>query len=176
MPQHHKLLTNNAEETLDLGKRLSSFVFPSLVICLSGDLGAGKTVLTRGLVEGLGGNHVRSPSFTLINEYRTTPPVAHADLYRLKTPEAEDLGLEEYVEKGFILIVEWGERLPELPGSELLSLDISYVESDRLSPEDLHDSECMIREITISAQGERAQELLSLFLAERPHLTERRSF
>lgn len=164
MPDLLHFTTQTPDETFALGKCLSAFVFPSLVIALSGDLGAGKTVLTRGIVEGLGFTHVRSPSFTLVNEYPTIPPVAHVDLYRLGSAEADELGLEEYVEKGHLLIIEWGERLPRLPGTDLLTLNVAYRDLDLLADQLPMSPERLIREITVSASGQRATKALQLFL------------
>lgn len=171
--QVYQLTTRTTRETFSLGQSLSAFLFPSLVLSLSGDLGAGKTVLTRGIVQGLGGNNVRSPSFTLINEYSTTPPVAHVDLYRLADSETDSLGLEEYVENGYLLIVEWADRLPEPPGTEHLSIRISYGDLPPLEfSEDPYDMERMI---TISATGVKASEALKRFKTLWTHEMERGS-
>lgn len=158
MLQELEITSQATEETFLIGQSLSAFVFPSLVIFLSGELGAGKTVLARGLVQGLGGKHVRSPSFTLVNEYPTTPPVAHVDLYRLAGSETDTLGLDEYVENGYILIVEWADRLFDNPGDEVLNIHISYgntADSGSLeNPDDLN------RQITISAAGAKTTKVL----------------
>ena len=105
------------EATLRLGAFLSRFVFPGLLVLLFGDLGAGKTVLVRGFVEGLSGGGVRSPSFTLVNEYDAVIGVTHADLFRLPTGEHDDLGLEEALEEGRVVFVEWPENW-EIPPHE----------------------------------------------------------
>lgn len=160
--QEYELTTRTTQETFLLGESLSAILFPSLVLSLSGDLGAGKTVLTRGIVQGLGGKHVRSPSFTLINEYPTTPPIAHVDLYRLAASETDSLGLEEYVENGYLLIVEWADRLQDPPGAEHLYIRISYgdlstQESAIVAPYDME------RKIALSATGTKASEALKKF-------------
>ena len=98
-------------------ERLGAALAPALrtgdVLALTGPLGSGKTRLVAGLVRALSpGAHVRSPSFTLVNEHAGSPPVYHLDLYRLGgVQDIEGLGLEEYAEQG-VLVVEWGERLP----------------------------------------------------------------
>lgn len=158
MVHKYRVRTKSTQETVLLGQTLSSFLFPSLIVSLSGDLGAGKTVLTRGIVQGLGGKHVRSPSFTLINEYSTTPPVAHVDLYRLADSETDTLGLEEYVENGYILIVEWADRLTHNLGEEVLCIHISYADISGLQCPS--DPDKMEREITLSALGTKASEAL----------------
>lgn len=107
--------SNGEEETLKFGIFISRFVFPGLLLLLSGDLGTGKTVLVRGIVEGLAGKNVRSPSFTLVNEYEAKIPVTHADLYRLSCCRFEDLGLEEALEEGRLVLVEWAQNWKEPP-------------------------------------------------------------
>ena len=97
-------------------ERLGAALAPALragdVIALSGDLGAGKTRFVAGLARAFcPGAHVRSPSFTLVNEYAGEPPLFHLDLYRLERGDVDGLGLEEYAGRG-PLVVEWGERLP----------------------------------------------------------------
>src|SRR4051812_44870001 len=80
-----ELFTDDAEQTMALGRRLGAQAEPGWVIGLSGDLGAGKTTFTRGFLEGLGGDpgDVTSPTFTLMHQYRARVPVYHLDLYRL---------------------------------------------------------------------------------------------
>ena len=114
--------TASPEETERLGETLAGSLAAGDVLLLLGPLGAGKTCLVAGLARGLGcQGRVRSPSFTLVNEYSGRVPLFHLDLYRLEGPEAEDLGLEERLERG-VLAVEWGERLPAHLREQALSL------------------------------------------------------
>jgi len=105
------------EETLDLGKRLARGLRPGDLVLLVGDLGLGKTVLARGIADGFGVDpaEVSSPTFTLVQEYRGGRlPLFHVDLYRLsQASEAEELGIDELLDAGAVVVVEWGERLPE---------------------------------------------------------------
>ena len=102
--------TASAESTLDLGRLVGAGLSSGDVVLLSG-----KTVLAHGIVQGIGATRWNgSPTFTLINEYRGRVDVAHADLYRLSEGEADDLGLDEYVERGWALLLEWPERDPGL--------------------------------------------------------------
>jgi tRNA threonylcarbamoyladenosine biosynthesis protein TsaE len=98
----------NESATRDLGASLAPRLVAGDVVLLSGELGAGKTTLVRGLLVALGvAEPVRSPTFNLIQVFSTTPPVVHADLYRLKS--AEGLGLEDYLDT-HILLIEWPDR------------------------------------------------------------------
>jgi tRNA threonylcarbamoyladenosine biosynthesis protein TsaE len=110
--------THSDQETREAGKQLGRALPQQAVVLLIGDLGAGKTTLTKGIVEGRGAasaDEVSSPTFTLIHEYGDPVNVYHADLYRLDTAEqVVRLGLEELFDRRALLIVEWGERFPEL--------------------------------------------------------------
>ena len=114
--------------TKRLGRCLASALAPGDVVVLTGGLGAGKTFLVRALCRALGlteSVRVVSPTFTLIRELPTTPPVAHADLYRLAGPEqSSELGLLELRDRGMVLLVEWGEQHAEALGPDRLSLRI----------------------------------------------------
>nr|WP_321503704.1 tRNA (adenosine(37)-N6)-threonylcarbamoyltransferase complex ATPase subunit type 1 TsaE [uncultured Dethiosulfovibrio sp.] len=103
------------EDTEYIGASLASAVQPGSIVLLEGDLGAGKTTFVRGLVFGLGGLGVKSPSFTLINEYHGNIPVAHADFYRLERADPRSMGLDEYLDDGWVVVVEWPDRLTSIP-------------------------------------------------------------
>jgi len=111
-------------ETFELAKRLAESFQGQEVVFLTGELGAGKTVFAKGIAAGLGledVNQVCSPSFTLVNIYQAKYPVFHIDLYRLgENSEIEDLGWEDYLDSG-VIIVEWAEKLK----MELEAIEIS---------------------------------------------------
>lgn len=109
-------LSRSPEETRAIARTFVREVRAGEVILLHGDLGLGKTCFVQGLAEGLGWTGpVVSPTFSLIQEYETQPPLAHADLYRLEAPGAvHSLGLDELSEDGFILAIEWPSRCPGL--------------------------------------------------------------
>ena len=95
-----------------LGRRIAAKLQPGDVVALSGDLGAGKTTLSRAILAAAGhAGEVPSPTFTIIETYaRTDPPIVHADFYRLDDPsELEEIGLEDYRE-GAALLAEWPDR------------------------------------------------------------------
>ncbi len=111
-------ITHSAEETFDLAERIGAQLNVRAVFLLSGDLGAGKTVFAKGLAAALGIDpaDVTSPSFTLINEYAGRLRLYHIDLYRLDAGACRELGLEEiFADDGAVTIIEWAERLTELP-------------------------------------------------------------
>lgn len=110
-------ITHNEEETLAFGRMLAAKLIAPLCILLTGDLGAGKTTLTKGIAEGMDAankDDVTSPTFTLIHEYRgKSVSVFHIDLYRLETErELQTLGLQDLMQDDAILLIEWGEKFP----------------------------------------------------------------
>ena len=129
------LLTNEAA-TAALGAALAHALRPGDVIALSGPLGSGKTALARSLLRALGEKgDIPSPSFALVQPYdELDPPVWHADLYRLESPdELAELGLDEILTHG-ALIIEWPERAPGTwPGALLLSLEPLDLTARRLT-------------------------------------------
>ncbi len=116
--------TQSEDETIRLGERLAAELPPKAVLLLIGNLGAGKTTLAKGIVQGLGAaqpEEVSSPTFTLIHEY--SPNVYHIDLYRLDRPEqVASLGLEEIFDRQAVVLIEWGERFPELMPEERIEI------------------------------------------------------
>jgi tRNA threonylcarbamoyladenosine biosynthesis protein TsaE len=107
------LLTSNEEETAAAGERLARALAGGDVVLLFGQLGAGKTAFVRGMAKGLGANvdDVSSPTFTLIQEYPgSNLTLYHVDLYRLEGNEVDDLGLDDLIEGGGIVAIEWAER------------------------------------------------------------------
>lgn len=102
------------------------------VVLLQGNLGMGKTCFAQGVLEGLGWTGaVNSPTFSLVQEYETEPPLAHLDLYRLKTAEEVwSLGLEELFESGCVLLVEWSERAAEVWPADAWRIRLEDVEGN----------------------------------------------
>jgi tRNA threonylcarbamoyladenosine biosynthesis protein TsaE len=122
--------TESAEETIELGRQLAREL--KGVVLLIGNLGAGKTTLTKGIVEGLGAasaDEVSSPTFTLVHQY--AEGVHHADLYRLdEAREVETLGLEDLFAGGGVVLLEWAERFPELLPAERTEIRIRALDDD----------------------------------------------
>lgn len=122
-PVTSRIVTSDSPSgTVEIGRRLGRMVPPGTVISLEGGLGAGKTLLAKGICSGLGvEDEVLSPSFILVEEYGGDIPVLHFDLYRLdELEEVENLGLLDAVDGRNVVIVEWGDRLPE----DFLAFDI----------------------------------------------------
>ena len=124
--------TTSPQETEALGARLGAQLRSGDVVALSGELGAGKTVFTRGLAEGAGaGGHVASPTFTLIREYHGRVTVFHADLYRLDTPaQLVDIGLEEILDDDGVTVIEWAEKARHLLPAEYLWIEFRFTAQD----------------------------------------------
>jgi tRNA threonylcarbamoyladenosine biosynthesis protein TsaE len=146
-------LSHSPEETRHLGKRLGALLQPGDLVCLQGELGAGKTTFVQGLAAGWGSSDaVSSPTFILVNIYRHPGggQLFHLDTYRIESlPEAEELDLETMLNSG-PLVVEWPERMVGILPGERLWIALT----------DLNETS---RQITFSASGSRARQLLSDF-------------
>jgi len=145
-------LLHGAQETIALGKRLGRLLQPGDWVALTGEMGAGKTTLVQGIVEGIHpGQKSRSPTYVRVEVYGSRPAIVHADLYRLEAAEEWDtLGIEDLAraESGAVVVVEWADRAPGRLPSERLLVSLRYAGPDA-------------REARIEASGERWQRLLS---------------
>ncbi len=126
--------TASAEETIELGRQIGrSLVAPRLVL-LIGDLGAGKTTLTKGIIEGLGAgeqDEVSSPTFALMHEFGEDPKTYHLDLYRLdRLPELETLGLDDLWDEESIVLVEWGEKFADQLPARRTEIRLHRIDED----------------------------------------------
>jgi tRNA threonylcarbamoyladenosine biosynthesis protein TsaE len=122
--------THSVEETDALAAKLAGMARPGDLIVLVGGLGAGKTTFVRGFVDGIGAaERATSPTFALVHNYDARIPVVHADLYRLVSEhEVLDLGLEESLADGAIVLVEWGDLAANLLRAERLTITITDVD------------------------------------------------
>src|SRR5436190_11306976 len=149
--------TETAEDTRALGAAIAPLLRVHDVIVLTGELGAGKTTLVRGIAAGLGAReHVASPTFTLVREYVSGRiPIAHVDVYRLdRVQDVVDLALDELEDGECVLIVEWGDAVEELLPDDRLRVELT-------TEDPTGDSE--VRRVVIMSAGsswlERADEL-----------------
>jgi len=142
--------SRSADQTRQLGAHLGGTLKRGDVICLQGDLGAGKTTLVQGIAHGWGSrDSVSSPTFIIVNEYRRDDEIKlfHMDAYRLDSmPEAEEIDLDSMLTDG-VLIVEWPERMDGLIPTERLWITFEYVSDEE-------------REIKFDARGNRYTDLL----------------
>jgi len=144
-----ELIINTEKDMLELGRAIASVLATDDLVYLLGNLGAGKTTLVRGIARALGyEGRVTSPTFTLMNIYASIPPIYHFDFYRLEGGEMQDLGLEDYLERAGISLIEW----PHLESSDLpqeaLLVEIKIKDDD-------YEKERLVH---IWGQGERYQE------------------
>ncbi|MBM7711248.1 tRNA (adenosine(37)-N6)-threonylcarbamoyltransferase complex ATPase subunit type 1 TsaE [Enterococcus xiangfangensis] len=137
----------NTTATEELGKIIGRAAEPSDNLVLTGDLGAGKTTLTKGIARGLGIEQmIKSPTYTIIREYQQGRlPLYHMDVYRIEAG-AGDLGLDDYFEGDGLSVIEWGQQLGEYLPEDYLELLISKDEQDE-----------NLRQIELLAHGEQAQ-------------------
>ena len=121
-------ITHSDEETIALGREIAVGMPRKAVVLLIGNLGAGKTTLAKGIISGLGAgdpDEVASPTFTLIHEY-DEGRLYHIDLYRLDTPaEVRTLGLDDLFDREAVVLIEWGERFPELLPTDRIEIRIT---------------------------------------------------
>jgi tRNA threonylcarbamoyladenosine biosynthesis protein TsaE len=120
-------VTKSPEETIALGEEVAARLQPGDILCLDGDLGAGKTHLVKGIAQGLNidPHTVQSPTYTLINEYQGPLPLYHFDCYRMESPrEALEIGAEEYFYGEGVCVIEWPERISPLipPEAQWISI------------------------------------------------------
>jgi tRNA threonylcarbamoyladenosine biosynthesis protein TsaE len=127
-------VSRSEDETFEFGKALAQTLGVPARVLLVGDLGAGKTTLTRGLAVGFGVSdpaEVSSPTFTLVNRYDGRIPVYHVDLYRIGSNEVHTLGLDEILEdSGVVAIVEWADRMDDAEVAGACRILLTYVDPE----------------------------------------------
>jgi len=118
-------ISNNPRKTVQYGKAIARHAKRGDCVFLYGDLGAGKTVMTKGIARGLGVKEtVTSPTFTIVNEYAGRIPMYHIDLYRIRNSEVSSLGLEEYLFADGLSVVEWADKLSEKQSHNIINIYI----------------------------------------------------
>ena len=129
--------TETAEIGKNLAKTLTNLNIKRAYIAMRGEMGVGKTVFTRGFVSYFGRANVKSPTYTIVNEYRVgAVNIYHFDLYRISDgDDLESIGYHEYVESDAYSIVEWSERVPEYIPDDAITVTISRVAEDESARE-----------------------------------------
>ena len=121
---------NNLEETIALGNRLGLLLQPNMLLTLSGDLGAGKTTLTKGIGQGLGITKViNSPTFTILKQYQGRLNLSHFDAYRLEGQD-DDLGFEEIFDSDDVCVVEWANFIEDILPVDRLTIEIKKIDEN----------------------------------------------
>ena len=126
----YKVKTHSIEETIELAQNFESEKFPNMIICLDGELGAGKTIFTKGIAQALGiKENVTSPTFTIIKEYMSGEmPLYHMDVYRIG--DNEDFGVEDYFNRDGICALEWAELIEDRLPSERLDINFKIIDEN----------------------------------------------
>jgi tRNA threonylcarbamoyladenosine biosynthesis protein TsaE len=150
-----KFVSTSYEQTLAFSARLALALRRADVVCLYGELGAGKTAFVKGLVKGLKMDplKVHSPTFTLMNIYKGKIPLYHFDLYRIKADDLFGLGYEEYFYGSGITAIEWSERLEHLLPKVFWKVELRHAGDDE-------------RHIFVSVEGETLKERFNAFLQD----------
>ena len=142
------LVSHSSLDTERLGERLGALARAGDVFALWGELGAGKTVLVRGLARGMAvRGPVSSPTFVLVNEYDGPTPLFHIDFYRLDPAQLASVGWEEYVVSGGVVAIEWPDRAGAALPAERLDVRLAHVSDSK-------------RSVRLEARGPRAREML----------------
>lgn len=143
-----QFLVKDVEETTELGFSIGKLLNSGDIVCLTGDLGTGKTHITKGIAKGLGiDDHITSPTFTIVNEYDSGRlKLYHFDVYRVSDPdEIYAIGFDDYIFSNGVSIIEWANYIEEILPSDYLHI---LIEKDLSNGEDY-------RKITITPYGER---------------------
>jgi len=139
-------VSHSPEETIAIGRELARRLTPPRLVLLSGDLGAGKTTLSKGIISGLGAaaeEDVTSPTFTLVHVFHNHSKVYHVDLYRVEQfRDLETLGIEDVLTESAIVIIEWAERFSLLSDWPRVLVRLEHLEGDgrRIVVTDLTES------------------------------------
>ena len=143
-----KIYLENEEKTREIGSKLGELLTPKSVICLIGDLGAGKTTMTQSLARALGvDDYITSPTFTIVNEYEGRMPLYHFDVYRIgSSEEMYDIGFDEYIDGDGVCIIEWANLIEDILPDEYLYIEMNYKETGR--------------EMILTPKGEKYEEIV----------------
>lgn len=132
------------DETMSIGYNIGRNLFKGAIVTLEGELGSGKTALTRGIAKAFGIEDISSPTFTIFHVYEGKDDILvyHFDIYRIEETELEDIGYEEYFYGDGIVIIEWADKLKRLYPKEYLKIEIQKIDEN-------------VRKILITGVGEK---------------------
>lgn len=147
-----KIYLENEEQTKEIGYKLGQLLTPKSVVCLIGDLGAGKTTMTQSLAKALEvDDYITSPTFNIVNEYEGRMPLYHFDVYRIgSSDEMYDIGFDEYIDGEGVCIIEWANLIEDILPNEYLYIEMNYKETGRemiLAPKG-EKYEVIVKELT----------------------------
>lgn len=142
-----EIIVDSLEDTMNIGRKLGTLVNPGDIICITGDLGTGKTHFTKGIAKGLSiDSPITSPTFTIVNEYEGRLKLYHFDVYRVNEPdEIEAIGFDEYIFSDAVSVIEWANYIEELIPEERIWVEMRKVP----------DLGINFRKITIQYYGDR---------------------
>ena len=148
----YKIVSKDEYDTIEIAQNFESEKFENMIICLDGELGSGKTVFTKGIAQALGiEESITSPTFTIIKEYLTGEmPLYHMDVYRLDG-NADGVGIEEYYNKGGIVVIEWAKTIKDILPEERLEIKFKVMDEDK-------------RMLVITPYGKKYEELCEAVL------------
>ena len=143
-----KIYLENEEQTKEIGYKLGQLLTPKSVVCLIGDLGAGKTTMTQSLAKALEvDDYITSPTFNIVNEYEVRMPLYHFDVYRIgSSDEMYDIGFDEYIDGEGVCIIEWANLIEDILPNEYLYIEMNYKETGR--------------EMILTPKGEKYEEIV----------------
>ena len=143
-----KIYLENENVTKEIGYRLGKLLTPESVICLLGDLGAGKTTITQSIAKALEvDDYITSPTFTIVNEYEGKMPLYHFDVYRIgSSEEMYDIGYEDYINGNGVCIIEWANLIEDILPEEYLKIELNYKD--------------MSREMILTPKGEKYENIV----------------
>jgi tRNA threonylcarbamoyladenosine biosynthesis protein TsaE len=129
-----EFITHSAEETIELGRKLARSLRPPVLVLMSGDLGSGKTTLSKGIISGLGAareEDVTSPTFTLVHLFHNFFKVYHVDLYRIeRSADIESLGLEDALSEPAVVLIEWPDLFSLSTDWPKVNVQLEHIEGD----------------------------------------------
>ena len=147
----YKITSKSEMDTIELAQNIESEKFPNMIICLDGELGSGKTMFTKGIATALGIEEtITSPTFTIIKEYNGELPLYHMDVYRLDG-NTDEVGIEEYYDKGGIVVIEWAETIKDILPNEYLHIKFKVIDENK-------------RNLIITPHGSKYEELCEAVL------------